>query len=123
GAAARVGASIVADLETEVRSVVLSSLSSSNLDLAYIDAVVTVASDTLDGVMVPIRAEVAGAFGKMPLNVPSSAGHGLAAAMVLLESGQARNVLLVGWGAASKLARHDSRSIQADPFHDRPVGA
>jgi len=123
GAAARVGASVAADLESEVRSVVLDSLASSKLDLDDIDAVVTVASDTLDGVMVPIRAEVAGAFGKMPLNIPSSAGHALAAAVVLLESGQARHVLLAGWGAASKLAHHDSRSIQADPFHDRPAGA
>lgn len=123
GAAARVGAGIVADLETELRSVVLSALHKSGLALDDIDAVVTVASDTLDGVMVPIRSEVAGAFSKAPMNVPSSAGHAFAAALVLLESGQARHVLLAGWGAASKLALHDSRDIQADPFHDRPIGA
>src|SRR5690606_21160183 len=81
------------------------------------------ASDTLDGVMVPIRAEVAGAYGKSPLNVPSSAGHALAAASVLLGSGQAQRVLIAGWGAASKLALHDSRDSQASPFDDRVIGA
>lgn len=123
GAANRVDSAVVADLETEVRAAVSAALDAAGIGLAEIDSVVTVASDTLDGVMVPIRAEIAGSFGKSCMNVPSSAGHAISAAIVLIESGQASRVLVAGWGAASKLGRHDVRAIQADPFHDRRAGA
>jgi len=102
---------------------VLEALARGGLDLADIDTVVTCASDTLDGMMVPVKAEFAGSHGRSILNVPSSAGHALAAAASLIETGQAKNLLLVGWGEAARLASTDFRRNQADPFYTRPLGA
>lgn len=123
GSASVIGHSFDLGVESTMRSVVSAALAEAKMAMDDIDTVVSVASDTLDGVMIPIRAEIAGSFGKSYLNVPSSAGHALAASVALIESGQATNVLLAGWGAASRLASADSRSIQADPFYDRPSGA
>lgn len=123
GAACRIGRQFADGVEPVIREVVREALDKSGLSLADIDLVTTVASDTLDGMMVPIRAELAGAFGKTYLNAPSSAGHGLSAAAAAIEAGDARTALVVGWGAASKLAEADGRSNQFDPFYMRPLGA
>ncbi|MGQ7793599.1 hypothetical protein ACUN0C_14410 [Faunimonas sp. B44] len=123
GWACRLGRPFGDRLDMAVRETVLAALSVSNLPIDAIDSVVTVASDTLDGLSVPGRGEIAGNYGRSYLNLPSSAGHGLGAAVVQIESGSAENLLLVGWGAATKLAREDSRRNQADPFYARPIGA
>lgn len=123
GAASRIERQMAAGVEPVIREVVRAALGSAGLSLADIDMVITVASDTLDGMMVPIRAELAGALGKAYLNVPSSAGHALAAAAATIAAGDAEAVLVVGWGAASRLARSDGRANQFDPFFARPVGA
>ncbi len=123
GSGWKIGRPLPGRLETAIREAVLAALDASKLSIGDIDTFVTVGSDTLDGLMVPGRAEIAGAYGRNYLNVPSSAGHGLAAAMMQIESGEARNLVLVGWGAATKLNDYDSRSNQADPFFARPMGA
>lgn len=123
GAACRVERQFSSGIEPLVREAVCTALDKAAISLADIDMVVTVASDTLDGMMVPIRAELAGALGKNYLNVPSSAGHALAAAAAAIEAGDAATALVVGWGAASKLAVEDGRSNQLDPFYLRPLGA
>lgn len=123
GAASRVDRQFVTGIEQPIREVVRAALSSATLPLAEVDLVVTVASDALDGQMVPIRAELAGAVGKSYLNVPSAAGHAIAAAAAAIEAGDAANVLVVGWGAASRLAENDGRANQFDPFYMRPAGA
>jgi hypothetical protein len=123
GAAYRSERTLADGVDPAVRHVVRDALKAAGLTLAEVDMVVTVASDTLDGMMVPIRAELAGALGKTYLNVPSSAGHAVSAAVAAIESGDARAVLVVGWGAASKLSGADSRSNQFDPFFTRPLGA
>lgn len=123
GSAWRIGRPFADRFEVAVREAVLEALSLGGLSIGDIDSFVTVASDTLDGSSAPGRAEIAGAYGRSYLNVPSSAGHGLAAAATQIEAGQARNLLLVGWGAATKLNDHDGRANQADPFYARPVGA
>lgn len=123
GHAVRLGRPFGDRLEVTVRDTVLEALGRSGLDLADIDTVVTCASDTLDGMMVPVKAEFAGSYGRSLLNVPSSAGHAVAAAASLIETGQAENLLMVGWGEATRLARADFRRNQADPFYTRPLGA
>jgi hypothetical protein len=123
GAASRIDRQFADGIERQVREVVREALDAAALSLAEVDLVVTVASDTLDGMMVPIRAELAGALGKSYLNVPSAAGHAIAAAATAIEAGDAETVLVVGWGAASKLAGNDGRSNQFDPFFMRPAGA
>lgn len=123
GAASRVGRQFESGIERPVRETVREALDAATLSLGDVDLVVTVASDALDGMMVPIRAELAGALGKSYLNVPSAAGHALAAAVAAIEAGDAANVLVVGWGAASRLAAEDGRSNQFDPFYMRPAGA
>lgn len=123
GAAQRLESTFADGVDQEVRRVVRGALDAAGLTLEEVDMVVTVASDTLDGMMVPIRAELAGALGKTYLNVPSSAGHAISAAVAAIESGDAQVALVVGWGAASRLAEADSRSNQFDPFFTRPLGA
>lgn len=123
GAGWKIGRPLPGRLEVAVRDAVLGALNASKLSIEDIDSFVTVGSDTLDGLMVAGRAEIAGAYSRNYLNIPSSAGHGLAAAVTQIESGEARNLVLVGWGAATKLSEHDGRSNQADPFFARPMGA
>ena len=123
GAACRVEREFANGIEPVIREVVRAALEAAAISLGDIDMVITVASDTLDGMMVPIRAELAGALGKTYLNVSSSAGHALSAAAAAIEAGDAAAVLVVGWGAASKLAVEDGRSNQFDPFYLRPLGA
>lgn len=122
GAAARTSRLFDTSLEFVVHDMVTAALASAKLSLDAIDMVVTVASDIMDGVMVATRSEIAGACGRGFMNVPSSAGHALAAAIALIESGQAETLLLIGWGEGSKLRAHDYRGILANPFYDRPVG-
>jgi len=110
-------------LEFAVHETVLAALADANLTLDAIDTVVTAASDTLDGIMVATRSEIAGSNGRAYMHIPSSAGHALAAAATMIEAGMAHHVLLVGWGEGSKFNEQDSRGIQADPFFARPVGA
>jgi hypothetical protein len=121
GTGERIGRGLA--IEAAVRETVRDALSSARLSLSAIDMVVTVGSDMLDGGMVATRSGIAGAYGRELLTVPSSAGHALAAAMSMLESKQARTVLLVGWGEGTKFAEIDGRAVQADPFYARPVGA
>jgi hypothetical protein len=110
-------------LDVVIRQAVLAALAESGLSIDDIDSFITVAGDTLDGISVPGRAEVAGNYGRRYLNVPSSAGHGLGAAVTQIEAGEAKNLILVGWGAATKYATFDPRRNQADPFYARPIGA
>jgi hypothetical protein len=110
-------------LEFAVHDTVVAALADANLELDAIDTVVTAASDTLDGIMVATRSEIAGSNGRAYMHIPSSAGHAIGAATTLIEAGMARHVLLVGWGEGSKFRKQDSRGIQADPFFDRPAGA
>lgn len=123
GSASAVHASWDAPIDNLVHEVVTKALADCRLELADIDTVVTVASDTLDGLLVPVRGEIAGNLGRSYCHITSSAGHALGAAVVMIESGQAERVLLVGWGAAEKFGAFDPRSLQADPFHARPIGA
>lgn len=123
GSASAVHASWRAPIDNLVHEVVTRALQGCHLQLDDIDTVVTVASDILDGVLVPVRAEIAGNLGRSYSHVTSSAGHALGAAAAMIEAGQAERVLLVGWGAAEKFGRFDPRILQADPFHARPVGA
>jgi hypothetical protein len=123
GWSTRLGRPFAERLETQIRAAVLEALSVAGLAIEDIDSVVTVASDTLDGLSVPGRGEIAGNYGRSYLNLPSSAGHGLGAAVTQIESGAAENLLLVGWGAATRLADDDFRANQADPFYARPIGA
>lgn len=124
GAAAHVVPRFAAPLEFAVHDTVVAALADAGLPgLEPVDTVLTSASDTLDGIMVATRSEMAGSAGKAYLHVPSSAGHALASAAALIGSGLAGTLLLVGWGEGSKLAIADSRVIQADPFYARPVGA
>lgn len=122
GGAARTSRQFDDTLEFVVHDVVVNALKAASTSLDAVDMVVTVASDTMDGVMVATRSEIAGTCGRGFLNVPSSSGHALAAAVALIESGQAETVLLVGWGEGSKLREHDYREILANPFYERPVG-
>lgn len=110
-------------IETAVREAVCDALNEAGLSLSAIDMVVTVGSDMLDGGMVATRSGIAGAYGHELLTVPSSAGHAFAAAVSMLESNQARTVMIAGWGEGSKFAEVDGRVFQADPFYARPVGA
>ena len=111
-------------LEFAVHDTIIAALTNAGLSsLADVDTVMTSASDTLDGIMVATRSEMAGSAGKSYLHVPSSAGHALSAAATLIEAGQAETLLLVGWGEGSKFGVADTRAIQADPFYARPVGA
>ncbi len=124
GSAARIARRFDQSLEFAVHETVLGALADAGIDsLDGIDTVMTVASDTLDGIMVATRSEIAGSVGHAYLHVPSSAGHALTAAATMIEAGAARHLLLVGWGEGSKFAEQDSRGIQADPFYTRPVGA
>jgi hypothetical protein len=123
GSGLRVGASVGA-IEDAVRAAVAEALARAGMaSLDGIDMVVTVGSDILDGSMVGTRSGIAGAYGRELMTVPSSAGHAFAAAVALIQSGQADRVLLVGWGEGTKFGVRDGRIIQADPFFARPVGA
>ena len=123
GAACRIDRQFSDGVEPVIRTVVRSALEAAGLSIADIEMAVTVASDALDGIMVPVRSELAGTFGKSYLNVCSAAGHAVLAAAAAIEAGDTENALVVGWGAASKLAETDSRVNQFDPFYMRPVGA
>ncbi len=123
GSASLIARRFEKSLEFAVHETVLAALADAKLELDAIDTVVTAASDTLDGIMVATRSEIAGSTGRAYMHIPSSAGHALAAAATLIEAGMAQRVLLVGWGEGSKFLEQDSRGIQADPFFARPVGA
>lgn len=110
-------------VDAAVTHCVQAALAAAALKLGDIDTVVTCGSDVLDGGMVGTRSGIAGAYGHELITVPSSGGHALAAAVSLIESGQAGNVLLAGWGEGTKFALLDGRGVQADPFYARPVGA
>jgi hypothetical protein len=121
GSADRIGRDFAVD--AAVSQCVSAALAAALLALADIDAVVTTGSDALDGGMVGVRAGIAGGYGRELLSVPSSGGHAFAAAVSLVQSGQARNVIVAGWGEGTKFALRDGRGLQADPFYARPVGA
>jgi hypothetical protein len=121
GTAERVGRDV--DIDAAVTQCVAAALAAAAVQLSDIDAVVTTGSDVLDGGMVGTRSGIAGAYGRELLSIPSSGGHAFAAAVSLIESGQARRVLVAGWGEGTKFATIDGRSVQADPFYARPVGA
>jgi 3-oxoacyl-[acyl-carrier-protein] synthase III len=124
GSASKVGSSFGWSIDEAIRETVLSALSAAGMaSLDEIDTLVTVGSDILDATTVAGHSGIAGSYGHSLLTVPSSAGHALAAAVVLIESGAARNVLLAGWGEGSKFQDVDGRIIQADPFYARPLGA
>jgi hypothetical protein len=123
GCGLRLGRPFAERMEVVIRQAVLAALDESGMSMEDIDSVVTVAGDTLDGLMVASGSEIAGSYGRRYMNVPSSAGHGLAAAATQIESQGAENVLLVGWGAATKYSGFDPRRNQADPFYTRPIGA
>lgn len=123
GAADAVHLSWSAPIDHLVHDVVTRALASCGLELSDIDAVVTVASDTIDGLLVPLRGEIAGNLGRTYSHVTSSAGHGFGAAVSMLEAGYCERTLLVGWGAVQRFGQSDPRDLQADPFHARPVGA
>jgi hypothetical protein len=110
-------------MDAAVSQCVGAALAAAGLALGDIDAVVTTGSDALDGGMVGIRSGIAGAYGRELLSVPSSGGHAFAAAVSMIQSGQARNVILAGWGEGTKFELRDGRVLQADPFYARPVGA
>jgi hypothetical protein len=111
------------DIDAVVTQCVTAALAAAAVKLSDIDIVVTTGSDVLDGGMVGTRSGIAGAYGRELLSVPSSAGHAFAAAVSLIESRQAERVLIAGWGEGTKFATIDGRSVQADPFYARPVGA
>lgn len=123
GSGFRIGAPDVGPIDRAVQGAVGDALAAANLQLESIDLVLSVGSDILDGAMVATRSGIAGSYGRQIMTVPSSAGHALAAALSMIESGDVHNVLLVGWGEGTKFAALDSRVIQADPFFARPVGA
>lgn len=123
GAAYTLERQIAGGMDAVVQDVIRRALADAAIQLADVDMVITVASDALDGMMVPVRSDMAGGIGKSYLNIPSSAGHALMAAASSIEAGNSETVLLVGWGAASKLAEFDSRTNQFDPFYLRPLGA
>ena len=123
GSASRIARRFDRSLEFAVHETVLGALADAGLALDAIDTVVTAASDTLDGIMVATRSEIAGSTGRAYMHIPSSAGHALAAAATLIEAGMAHQVLLVSWGEGSKFNEQDSRGIQADPFFARLAGA
>jgi hypothetical protein len=66
------------------------------LELADMDTVITVASDTLDDLLVPIRGESPGTLVRSYCLITSSG-----AAVVMIEF-QAERVLLVDWRATEK---------------------
>jgi hypothetical protein len=121
GSAERIGRDVAMD--AAVSQCVSAALAAAGLALADVDAVVTSGSDALDGGMVGVRGGIAGAYGRELMSVPSSGGHAFAAAVSLIQSGQARNVIVAGWGEGTKFALRDGRALQADPFYARPVGA
>jgi hypothetical protein len=61
------------------------------LTLADIDTVITISSDTLDGLLVPVRGEIRGNVGRSYCHIRSSE-----AAVVVIES-PAERLLLVDW--------------------------
>ncbi|HVV94778.1 MAG TPA: hypothetical protein VHD15_15305 [Hyphomicrobiales bacterium] len=123
GTGMRVGRAI-GPIEDAVRAAVRDALAGAGMTSPDgVDMIVTVGSDILDGAMVATRSGIAGAYGRELMTVPSSAGHAFAAAVALIESGQANRVLLVGWGEGTKFGVRDGRTIQADPFYARPLGA
>ena len=113
----------ISPIDRAVQMSISSALASAQMELADIDMVLTVGSDIMDGAMVATRSGIAGSYSRQIMTVPSSAGHAFAAALSMIESGNVRNVLLVGWGEGTKFQALDSREIQADPFYARPVGA
>jgi len=121
GTGERVGGDV--GVEVSVRGAVQDALAAAKMVLNDVDLVVTVGSDILDGGMVGTRSGIAGAYGRELISVPSSGGHALAAAVAMIESGQARTVLLAGWGEGKKFSELDGRYVQADPFYARPLGA
>lgn len=123
GAGARVRGRFPAPLDHEVHAAVADALAEAGVALQQVDAVVTVGSDVVDAILLPMRTELYSAAGRACLNVSSGAGDGFGAAMATLEAGQAGTVLLVGWGEGSKGAVEDALPLQAEPFHARRVGA
>ena len=69
------------------------------LKLADVDTVITVASDTLDGLLVPVRGEISGNPGRSCCHITSSG-----AAVEMIES-QAERVLLIDWRSIEKFGR------------------
>ena len=102
GTGERVGGDV--GVEVSVRGAVQDALAAAKMVLNDVDLVVTVGSDILDGGMVGTRSGIAGAYGRELISVPSSGGHALAAAVAMIESGQARTVLLAGWGEGKKFS-------------------
>jgi hypothetical protein len=123
GSGLRIGAPNLDSIDRAVQEAIDDALQAAQIGLDEIDMVLTIGSDILDGAMVATRSGIAGSYSRQIMTVPSSAGHGLAAALSMIESGAVANVLLVGWGEGTKFAALDGRIIQADPFYARPVGA
>jgi len=123
GAGARVRPRFAAPLDHEVHAAVSDALAEAGVALQDVDTVVTIGSDVIDAILVPMRTELYGGAGRGCLNVTSGAGDAFGAAVATLEAGQAHTVLLVGWAEGGKGALEDALPFQADPFHARRVGA
>lgn len=123
GSAARVAPRFANALDIEVHAVMDAALAQAGIALADVDTVVSIGSDVVDAILVPMRSELFGGAGRASINVPSGTGAALGAAVAMIESGQAQNVLVTGWHEGGKDAARDALPLQGDPFHARRVGA
>lgn len=123
GSGARVAPRFANALDIEVHAAMTEALAQSRIELVDVDLVVTVGSDVVDAILVPMRTELFGGAGRASMNVPSSAGAALGAAIASIEADQAHTVLVIGWAEGGKGAAQDALPLQADPFHARRIGA
>jgi hypothetical protein len=94
GSAGAIHASWSAPIDKLVHEIVAKPLLGCELKLTDVD---TVASDTLDGLLVPVRGDIPGNLGRSYCYIVSSG-----AAVVMVES-RAERILLVDWGETEEV--------------------
>jgi hypothetical protein len=112
-------------LEEVIFEVTSTALQRAGLTAAGVDAVVISGYDQTDGRIISCMVTVGAAagVGKNVTTLASAPEHGFAYAVLRLLSGQARNVLVVGWSKPSESVYPEhGELVGADPFLVRPIG-
>lgn len=101
------------------------TVADAGITLADVDAVVTSATDQVDGRIISIMVTAGAAAGvERDLTLVASIGeHALVYGYLRLLAGQGRNVLVLSWGKPSEsVAPEHAELVAAEPFVLRPTG-
>lgn len=110
-------------LDSLIYSAARGALEDAGVQWHDLDAVVTAASDQIDGRAISsmMNSGAAGGHLRDELNIASSAAHAFVAGYLAIASGAHSTVLVTSWGKASEGNVAYAEYLTLDPFYDRDL--